>query len=109
MENRIQNKKIRSKDKNSKRTINKDLFKDQTTKKSSLLNKEKTRRGSTIKIKEVKPEEDYSKKIEKLKTILENKNKARIKRKKTFISDSKYKLIVGMFGIAIVKFKLYNI
>ena len=91
-----------SKVKTLKRSINIDLLKNSKSKKSSLLERDKTKKTSTIKIKEAKQEEDYSKKIEKLKTILENKSKSRINRKKTLISDSKYKLIVALFGIAIV-------
>lgn len=89
--------------KSTKIGTNKNMFKEQNTNKNSLLNYEKSKNRQSIKIKEVKQEEDYSKKIEKLKTILEKKNRVKLNRKKTFISDSKYKLIVGLFGIALVK------
>lgn len=102
MEKSILNPTNQSKTKTPKRGSNKDLFKDQKTNKSSLLNRDKTKKASTIKIKEIKQEEDYSKKIEKLKTILEKKNKTRINRKKILLSDSKCKLIIALFGIAIV-------
>jgi len=99
MEKSILNEKKQSRFKNLKKGINNDLLKDQKSKKSNLYNLAKSKNAPTIKIKEVKQEEDYSKKIQKLKTILENKNKPKLNRKK---NDSRYKLIVSLFGIAIV-------
>jgi len=72
-----------------------------------LLNRDKTKKSPKIKIKikEVEQEEDYSQKMKTIGTIIEIKNKPRINKKKTLISDSKYKLIVALFGIAIVNIK----
>ncbi len=74
-------------------------------KRSSIIEKSKINTNSLIKIKEVKQEDDYAIKVDKLRNILENKNKPKTARKRTFLSKSKYKLIVSIFGIAIV---IYN-
>jgi len=95
-----------SKQNNKKLSLSKgtsiSLSKRKKNKRTSVLDKNKTNNLPTIKIREVAQEDDYNKKIEKLKIIIENKHLGKKTKKKNLISDSKYKLIVSVFGISIV-------
>lgn len=77
-------------------------FKDPNNKKTIHFTKKRTQKASVTQseVTETK-QEDYNKKVDKLKRIIEKKNKPQYK-KKTLISKSKYKVIVSVIGIAIV-------